>query len=83
MYKFKLRSLRPAHLKNTLYSCSLSNLYEKFVGKLPALNGFQRLSCPNVALQRALNKQLLNQRLVYPSPLVLRQGPTLFLLNSR
>jgi len=83
VYKFKLRISRSIHLKYTYYSCSLSRLYEKLVEELPALYCFQQLSRPNVALQRALNKQLLNQRLVYPSPLVLRQGSTFFLLNSR
>jgi len=65
------------------YLCSLGCLYEKPVEELPALYWIQQLSRPNVALQRASNKQLLNHRLVYPSPLVLRQGSTFFLLNSR
>ena len=83
MYVFKLRSSRNAHLKNITHSCSLSYLYEKTTEELPALNWFQRLSRPNVALQRALKEQLLNHRLVYPSPLVLRQGSMFFQLNSR
>ena len=47
-------------------------LYKKVVEELLALHCIQQLSRPNVALQRALKKQLLNHRLVYPSPLVLR-----------
>ena len=35
-------------------------LYETVVEKLLALHCIQRLSCPNVALQRALSGQLLN-----------------------
>jgi hypothetical protein len=35
-------------------------LYKKGIEELLALNGFQQLSRPNVALQRALNEQLLN-----------------------
>jgi len=83
LYNFKLRSSHNAHLKYTTHLCSISGLYEKTIDKLPTLNWFQRLSCPNVALQHALRKQLLNHRLVYPSPLVLRQGSMFFQLNSR
>jgi len=55
MYEFKLLSSHLSHLNNTRYSCSLSCLYEKLADELPALNWFQRLSRPNVALQRAMN----------------------------
>jgi len=64
------------------YLCSLGCLYEKPVEELPALYWIQQLSRPNVALQRASNKQLLNHRLVYPSPLVLRKVLHFFFLTA-
>lgn len=60
LHLLKLQSLHFIHLNDVECSCSLSNLYEKLVVELPALNGFQRLSRPNVALQHAVNRQLLN-----------------------